>query len=485
MASKVTFTFLDGPLKGGRFGADERTVCILGRADDCNIRIEDGVDYGVSKYHCILDINPPAVSIKDLNSTNGTFVNGSKLKTHTPDSDGKTEKLPDVNILNHGAKIKIGIITIQVCISTPAICRYCSKPISPEDLSANHRKDGTFVCEECYRKSFLLPVLNIPYAKQDVTDNSEELLFPEKNGGKPPSGKKLEMKSYFNIYGFKIIRKLGEGGMASVYLAEDEKHGGKVALKILVPKVEVEQQASEEFLREIDNTTALDHPNIVKIFDSGYSNGAFYYSMGHMEYGDLHSYVVRCGGKLGQNEALQIVFQILDALEYAHNAKIPYVKLKDGSSTSGRGLIHRDLKPENIYISELSPTVIKIADFGLAKAFDLSGQSGCTATGTFGGTPAFMCRQQLINFKYSRPDIDVWSAAAILYYLLTGAYPRDFSESDDIYKKILESAPVPIRQRCPGLTVSLAQLIDAALDDKDNLKFPKASELKKAIIGAV
>ena len=77
MASKVTFAFLDGPLKGDRFGADERMVCILGRADDCNIRIEDGADYGVSNYHCILDITPPEVSIKDLNSTNGTFVTAS------------------------------------------------------------------------------------------------------------------------------------------------------------------------------------------------------------------------------------------------------------------------------------------------------------------------------------------------------------------------------------------------------------------------
>ena len=197
-----------------------------------------------------------------------------------------------------------------MAISVPATCRHCSKLIIPEHLAANHRSDGAFICEECYRKPALQSVMEAPGAKQGIMEISEKSLFPEKPADKPSAGRKLEMKSYFNIHGYNVIRKLGEGGMATVYLAEDGKSGGKVALKVLVPKVEVGRQTSEDFLREIDNTTALVHPNIVRIFDSGYSNGTFFYSMGFMEPGDLNAYVARCGGRLGQDEALQIIFQI-------------------------------------------------------------------------------------------------------------------------------------------------------------------------------
>ncbi len=481
MSSKISFTFIDGPTRGAKFGVDERMVCIIGRADDCNIRIPDGGDFGISKYHCILDINPPEVFIKDLGSTNGTLVNGVKVGTGSSTSPSGTLITSPVRVLNHGDRLCIGTINIQVGIFIPAECSSCSCIIHPDKLASSHRTQGSFICEKCYVNSAIESIRATNQMAMCRVDG-EQPTMPSEGMDTPVNPKKnLEVKSFFNIEGYGIIRKLGEGSMGAAYLAEDKKSGGKVALKILLPATAPGKQHLEDFLREIDNTIILAHPSIVKVFNSGYSNGTFYYSMEYLEYGDLHSHVVRSGGKLPVPEALDIMYQILDGIDYAHSAEIPYVKMKDGTINRGTGLVHRDLKPSNIFLESIAPSRVKIADFGLAKAFDLAGLSGCTVTGTFAGTPCFMCRQQLINYKYSRPDIDLWAAVATLYFMLTGNSPRELLEGEDQCKKILESDPIPIRQRNPCLPVPLAELIDQALNDKEKLFFQTASSLKKAL----
>jgi serine/threonine-protein kinase len=158
-------------------------------------------------------------------------------------------------------------------------------------------------------------------------------------------------------------------------------------------------------------------------------------------------------------------------LHYAHNV-----------FGSGRGLVHRDLKPANLFPSGSgSARVAKVGDYGLSKAFDEAGLSGSTRTGEAAGTPHFMARQQVIDFKCSAPEVDVWAMAASLYNMLTGAVPRDFPPREDPWLVVLEKPPVPIRQRKPTLRKELAQVIDKALVEEPAIGFPTAAAFKEAL----
>ncbi|MBI4318753.1 MAG: protein kinase [Chloroflexi bacterium] len=161
---------------------------------------------------------------------------------------------------------------------------------------------------------------------------------------------------------------------------------------------------------------------------------------------------------------------------------MPYVKLASGKIGTGRGLVHRDLKPQNIFLSGTgSALVAKVGDYGLAKAFDTAGLSGHTCAGDVMGTPQFMPRQQVLDFKFARPEVDVWAMAASLYFMLTCKYPREFSRGKDPWAVVLGTPPVPIRQRVASIPAKLAEVIDQALVDKPDIGFKSAAEFKRAL----
>lgn len=147
-------------------------------------------------------------------------------------------------------------------------------------------------------------------------------------------------------------------------------------------------------------------------------------------------------------EALCVVRQVLAGLAHAHRAELPALRQQDGTATLVRGLVHRDVKPANILLSGSGSDgrpVVKLADFGLAKAFERAGLSGHTRTGAMGGTIPFMARTQLIGYKYAGPEVDVWASAACLYWMLTGATPRDFPQHKDPIAVALREPVVPVR----------------------------------------
>jgi eukaryotic-like serine/threonine-protein kinase len=255
---------------------------------------------------------------------------------------------------------------------------------------------------------------------------------------------------------------------------------------VMLPKVAVEKRAQERFLRETVNTQALRHPHVVQVRDSGCSEGTFFFTLEFCDGGSVDKLMKQRGGKLGLDEALPIILQVLDGLAYAHQAQIPHVKLADGSIGKGRGLVHRDLKPPNIMLSGSGKTrIAKVGDYGLSKAFDTAGFSGLTATGTMAGTPFFMPRQQVLDFLAAKPEVDVWAAAASLYHMLTGFVPRDFRRETDPWLTVLSTSAVPIRQRLPSLPARLAEAIDYALIDKPEIKVRSAPALKQLLHSAV
>jgi eukaryotic-like serine/threonine-protein kinase len=144
--------------------------------------------------------------------------------------------------------------------------------------------------------------------------------------------------------------------------------------------------------------------------------------------------------------------------------------------------VHRDIKPGNILLARRGRDLVaKVADFGLSKAFDRAGLSGMTLTGSVAGTMPFMARPQLIDYKHALPDVDVWSMAASLYWMLTGYYPRDFPEREDPIRVVLDTNAVPIRERDPNIPHRLATVIDEALIDRPKITVASAAQLAAAL----
>src|SRR5262249_47243612 len=238
-------------------------------------------------------------------------------------------------------------------------------------------------------------------------------------------------KEVLAVQGYEVLRELGKGGMGAVYLARHERSGEQVALKVMLPRVAADAWAKRMFLREVAFTRELKHPRVVRLHEAGWDEGTFFFTLEYCDGGSVDKLMRQRGGTLSIDEAMPILFQVLDGLEYAQRAEV-VGRLSDGSEERAAGLVHRDLSPHNILLSGTGGgRVAKVGDFGLAKAFDLAGLSGQTRTGSTAGKPYFMPRQQVINFKYAKPDVDVWAAAASLYCMLTGRVPRDFPEDRD------------------------------------------------------
>ncbi len=230
---------------------------------------------------------------------------------------------------------------------------------------------------------------------------------------------------------YQIERRLGEGGMATVYLAEDVKHKRKVALKVLKPDLAVKHKrkvalkvlkpdlaavlGAERFIQEITTTASLQHPHILPLFDSGEADGFLYYVMPYIEGETLRDNLDR-DTQLGIDEAVELTRNIADALDYAHR----------------NGVIHRDIKPENILLHDGRPVV---ADFGIALAVSAAAGGRMTETGLSLGTPHYMSPEQATAEKDLSARSDVYSLASVLYEMRAPAHgsfgPGDHHEDRD------------------------------------------------------
>ena len=220
---------------------------------------------------------------------------------------------------------------------------------------------------------------------------------------------------------YAIERELGEGGMATVYLADDLKHERKVALKVLKPELAAVVGA-ERFLAEIKTTANLQHPHILPLFDSGEADTYLFYVMPYIEGETLRQRIDR-ERQLPVDEAVGIAKAVAEALDYAHRQNV----------------IHRDIKPENILLHEGNPLV---ADFGIALAVQQAGGGRLTETGLSLGTPYYMSPEQATADRDPGPQSDVYSLASVLYEMLTGEPPHSGTSAQAILGKILTSDPV-------------------------------------------
>jgi serine/threonine protein kinase len=280
------------------------------------------------------------------------------------------------------------------------------------------------------------------------------------------------------LRGCKVLRFLSEGAMGRIYLLQGSS-GELVACKVMESSLAASAKARSYFVREIQHTKELEHPNIIELYESGANDEVLFYTMEYCATGSILDLMRSNGGKLSQDRAVQIVVDVLNGLEYAHHAPVKNVKLGSGEVVDGIGVVHRDLKPANILLGE--DGAAKIADLGLAKAFQFAGLSGITGKYAKGGTLGFQPRQQAESFLFAKPAVDVWAAVATLYFMLTGSTPRNFDRSRSAREIVLETSPVPLLQRKPEVEPELAKLIDAALDDSHDLLYESAAQFREAL----
>jgi eukaryotic-like serine/threonine-protein kinase len=448
MAVTVSLAVTEGPLRGQRFEFADHDTFLFGRAPDCHARLPTQ-DHSASRHHFLLEVNPPEARLRDLGSLNGTHVNGVRHGGRRPDESPESAAArPATQVeLKDGDLIRVGETTIRVSIPAPAACSDCGRPIADAERESCGWVGGTYLCAACLRGT--------------VSAHPAGPLRSHAPLAVDESAASVEGKT---IGPYEVERLLGRGGMGAVYLA----HRGEeapVALKILLPRMEVDDAAKDIFLREIDITQTLKHPNIVSYKDFGKHEGRYYFVAEYCAGGSAEALRRQRGGRLSLPTVLKIAVDALEGLAAAHKA----------------GFVHRDLKPDNVLLD--ADGTARIADLGLAKSFQLAGLSGMTATGVVAGTYYFMPKEQLTSYRQVRPTSDVWSMAATLYYLLTGQYPRNHEPGSDPLAVILRGGTVPLRERDANVPEPLAAIIDQALSDAPENRPASGGEMVKVVRG--
>jgi serine/threonine-protein kinase len=261
---------------------------------------------------------------------------------------------------------------------------------------------------------------------------------------------------------YRIERELGQGGMAVVYLAEDPRHGRRVAIKVLHPELSA-VLGGERFLAEIKVTANLQHPHILGLIDSGNADGLLYYVMPYVAGESLRARLHR-DRQLPVEEALRLAREVASALDYAHR----------------QGVVHRDIKPENILLQDGAALV---ADFGIALAVHQAGGSRMTQTGMSLGTPAYMSPEQAMGEREIGPRSDVYALGAMTYEMLAGEPPFTGPTSQAIVAKVLTEQTPPLRPKRPTVSPAVEAAILTALQKLPADRWDSAREFAEALGG--
>jgi eukaryotic-like serine/threonine-protein kinase len=260
---------------------------------------------------------------------------------------------------------------------------------------------------------------------------------------------------------YRIIRRLGSGGMADVYCAEDTQLGREVALKLLYRRFAEDPDFVERFRREASSAAALQHPNVVQVFDRGEWDGTYYIAMEFLHGRNLKQ-VVRDHGALDPALAADLVSQILKAARFAHR----------------RGIVHRDIKPHNVIVDDEGRA--KVTDFGIARA----GTSDMTETGSIMGTAQYLSPEQAQGHPVDARS-DLYSIGIVLYELLVGAPPFDAESPVTIALKQVSEEPVPPGRLNPAVPPALDAVVMRALRKDPAERFQDADAFIAALESAM
>ena len=430
---QVNLRVLAGPYKGRVFTFSQVDTFLIGRTNESHLSLPD--DRFFSRHHCLLEINPPRCFLRDLGSTNGTFVNGKRVSEASLNNGDQIQGGATVLLVEVVAETQWASETLDGQTTQPALimveCLNCGRRDQAQASAPDEHM--TFLCEDCR--------IELRRTPQPVP-------------------------------GYEMVRQLGRGGMGCVMLGRDQKSGRAVAIKTLLPEFAVSDKAMRRFLREIDVAAALKHPNIVEFLDRGTRNGVVYLVTEFVDGADASKLAASKGGRLPYPQTISIISQALEALSYAHK----------------QGYIHRDFKDQNILVNGEWPNLkAKLTDFGLAKSFTQSGMSGVTMAGEMAGTLAYMPPEQLRNFRDVRPQSDIYAVGMTAYNLLAGSLALELkgkSSVADTIKAIFDQPTIPLNQRAPGIPQQVCEIIDRALAKDPTARWQSAQAMRTALLHA-
>ena len=269
------------------------------------------------------------------------------------------------------------------------------------------------------------------------------------------------------VAGYHLAKYIGEGGTATVYRAEHPDKGS-AAVKLLRPRLAQDPIAVKRFLREAEYGSRVTHPNIVRTYDYGQSDGLHYLALEWAQGEPLEEFVNR-SGKLAPALVATIVEQLGGALGAAHKA----------------GIIHRDLKPANIMYDPAEQRA-RLLDFGIARDAELNPEERLTRAGFFVGTLQYVAPETLSG-ELVNEQADVYSLATIAYYLLTQAHPFAGKSPRELFQQLLTQAPIPINQAVKGLRFSsqIEAAVMGGLDRDLSKRFKTVDDFAKAFCTAV
>ncbi len=388
----------------------------------------------------MIDVSPPLCELRDLGSTNGTFVNNQRAdRVRLASGDiiaaGQSVfrfRFEAAADLSSGDDLDDATARSRKTARAPIACAGCGTQ-APKNLTivgptgAASNEPIEWWCVGCRSDAANLPQ-PVPY--------------------------------------YTTLRELGRGAMGVVYLARHNLTAQMVALKLIMPETATTRSAIDRFQREMSVISQLRHPNIVECYEQGMTRGQFWFAMEYVAGSNLETLAKAEPGRYPVQQGCRLVCQILKGLEQAHQL----------------GFVHRDIKPENILIGE-SPDglTVKISDFGLAKSFRGVGLSGLTFSGEMRGTIPFMPPEQMLDFKTVTPLADLYATAATLYYLLTCQYIYDDSGGGDLIHMLLEQAPIPIRDRRPDIPKPLDDVIQKCLARDPKSRYADATTMRRAL----
>jgi serine/threonine-protein kinase len=259
---------------------------------------------------------------------------------------------------------------------------------------------------------------------------------------------------------YRVIRKLGGGGMADVYLCEDLTLGRRVAVKVLLQRYLNDPTFVERFRREAKAAAGLNQQNLVSIYDWGEVDGTYYIVMEYVE-GETLKDLIRRRGRLSGNESVDIALQLLAAADFAHRS----------------GIIHRDIKPQNVMIDRSGTA--KVMDFGIARA----GDSGMTEAGSILGTAQYLAPEQAKGYPVDERS-DLYSVGVVLYEMLTGTVPFKGDSAVTVALKHVNEVPREPAELVPGLPYSLNQIVLKAMAKDPGDRYQSAAEFGRDLRAA-